>query len=124
MMDIEQYLRDNKPEMPEEGQFLVETNARLCNVEGVKKCVDEDRHRGRMALIIALAAGLGLGCLATLLVMFYPLPSIEVSQSAIARILAGLREWKELLIALVAVCAIALGVVFITRKSDSSSLSV
>ena len=64
-MDIEQYLRDNKPEMPEEGQFLVETNARLCNVEGVKKCVDEDRHRGRMALIIALAVGLGLGCLTT-----------------------------------------------------------
>ena len=46
MMDIEQYLRDNKPEMPEEGQFLVETNARLRNVEGVKKCVDEDLRRG------------------------------------------------------------------------------
>ena len=119
MMDIEQYLRDNKPEMPEEGQFLVETNARLCNVEGVKKCVDEDRHRGRMALIIALAFGLGLGCLMTLLVMSFPLPSIEVDQSAIAKISAGLMEWKEFLIALVAGCAIALGVVFLTRKKEA-----
>ena len=118
-MDIEQYLRDNKPEMPEEGQFLVETNARLRNVEGVKKCVDEDLRRSRMALIIALAVGLGLGCLATLWVVFYPMPSIDVGQSAIARIMAGLMEWKEFLIALVAGCAIALGVVFMARKKEA-----
>ena len=120
-MDIEQYLSDNKPEMPEEGQFLVETNARLRNVEGVKKCVDEDRHRSRMALIIALGAGLVLGCLATLLVLFYPLPSFEVSSSAFAKAMAGLMEWKEFLIALVAGCAIALGVVFLTRKKEAFS---
>ena len=119
MMDIEQYLRDNKPEMPEEGQFLVETNARLSNVEGVKKCVDEERHRGRMALIIALAVGLGLGCLTTLLVVFCPLPSVEFGRSAVARVLAGLKEWKEFMIALVAVCAIALGVVFMARKKEA-----
>ena len=118
-MDIEQYLRDNKPEMPEEGQFLVETNARLCNVEGVKKCVDEDRHRGRMALIIALGAGLVLGCLVTLLVLFYPLPSIEVYSSAIAKVVAGLQEWKVFLIAIIAGCAIALGVVFMSRKKEA-----
>ena len=119
MMDIEQYLRDNKPEMPEEGQFLVETNARLCNVEGVKKCVDEDRHRGRMALIIALGAGLVLGCLTTLLVLFYPLPSIEVNQSALTKVVAGLQAWNEFLIALIAGCAIALGVVFMSRKKEA-----
>ena len=119
MMDIEQYLRDNKPEMPEEGQFLVETNARLCNVEGIKKCVDEDRHRGRVTLMIALAAGLVLGCLATLLVVFYPLPSIEVNSSALAKVVAGLKEWKEFLIAIIAGCAIALGVVFMTRKKEA-----
>ena len=119
MMDIEQYLRDNKPEMPEEGQFLVEPNARLCNVEGVKKCVDEDRHRGRVALMIALGAGLVFGCLATLLVVFYPLPAINVNSSALAKAMAGLKEWEELLIALIAGCAIALGVVFMSRKKEA-----
>ena len=119
MIDIEQYLRDNKPQMPEEGQFLVETNARLCNVEGVKKCVDEDWSRGRMALIIALAVGLCLGCLATLVVLYCPLPSIEVGHTVIARIMAGLKELKEYLIVLVAGCAIALGVVFINREKEA-----
>ena len=118
MMDIEQYLRDNKPEMPEEGQFLVETNARLCNVEGVKKCVDEDRHRGRKALIIALVTGIVLGCLTSMLVALYPLPSIEINHSVIAKAVATLQEWKEFLIALIAGCSIALGVILITRESS------
>lgn len=119
MMDIEQYLRDNKSQMPEEGQFLVETNARLCNVEGVKKCVDEDRSHGRMALIIGVAVGLCLGCLVTLLVLYCPLPSIGAGQKVFARMITGLKEVKEYLIALVAGCAIALGVVFITRKKEA-----
>ena len=71
MKDIEQYLRDNAPETPAEGQFLIETNARLNAVEGIKKTVDGERRRGRIALIVALAAGLVLGCLITLLVLFY-----------------------------------------------------
>ena len=119
MMDIEQYLRDNKPELPEEGQFLIETNARLSNVEGVKKCVDEDRHRGRIALSIALGAGLVLGCLATLLVVSYPLPSIELDSTALAKVVAGHQAWKAFLIALIAGCAIALGVVFMSRKKEA-----
>ena len=119
MMDIEQYLRDNKPDMPEEGQFLVETNARLRNVEGVKKCVNEDLRRGRMALIITLAVGLALGCLISLWVVFYPMPSIEVGQTVIARIMTGLKEWMDFLIVLVAGCAITLGVVFMTRNNEA-----
>lgn len=119
MMDIEQYLRDNKSQMPEEGQFLVETNARLCNVEGVKKCVDEDRSHGRMALIIGVAVGLCLGCLVTLLVLYCPLPSIGAGQKVFARMITGLKEVKEYLIVLVAGCAIALGMVFITRKKEA-----
>ena len=105
--------------MPEEGQFLVETNARLCNVEGVKKCVDEDRSHGRMALIIGVAVGLCLGCLVTLLVLYCPLPSIGAGQKVFARMITGLKEVKEYLIALVAGCAIALGMVFITRKKEA-----
>lgn len=119
MRDIEQYLRENKPEMPEEGQFLIETNARLSNVEGIKRCVDEDRHRGRKALVIALAAGFVLGCLMTLLVMFYPAPSIEANPVFFDKLMAGLQEWKEVFIALIAVCAIALGVVFMGRKKEA-----
>lgn len=119
MTDIEQYLRENKPEMPEEGQFLIETNARLSHVEGIKRCVDEDRHRGRTALVIALAAGFVLGCVATFLVLFYPAPHMEVPPGAFDKIIASLQEWKEVFIALIALCAIALGVVFMGRKREA-----
>ena len=119
MTDIEQYLRENNPEMPEEEQFLIETNARLNNVEGIKRCVDEDRHRGRTALVIALVVGLVLGCLVTLLVMFYPAPSIGASSVAWGKLISGLQEWKEVFIALIAACAIALGVVFMSRKKEA-----
>ncbi|MCR5713644.1 MAG: hypothetical protein K6F98_01760 [Bacteroidales bacterium] len=115
MMDIEQYLRENKPEMPEEGQFLVETNARLSNVEGVKKCVDEDRHRGRTALIIALAAGLVVGCLVTLYGMRHPVPS-GMEMSLISKAAEILQEWKSFLMASIAIGALSLGIVFMTRR--------
>ena len=72
MKDIEQYLRQNKPETPDEGQFIIETNARLSNVEGIKGTVDAERHRGRLMLVIALVAGLVIGCLFTLFVVFFP----------------------------------------------------
>ena len=51
--------------------------------------------------------------------LFNLLPSIEVDQTVFARIIAGLKEVKEYLIVLVAGCAIALGVVFITRKEEA-----
>ncbi len=116
MMDIEQYLRENKPEMPEEGQFLVETNARLSNVEGVKKCVDEDRHRGRTALIIALAAGLVVGCLVTLYGMRHPMASTGMELSFISKLAETLQRWKPFPMLVIALSSLSLGLVFLTRR--------
>ena len=47
MKDIEQILREGKPELPDEGAFLIETNARLSKVEGIKQEVDGERRRGQ-----------------------------------------------------------------------------
>lgn len=116
MTDIEQYLRNNKPEMPEEGHFLIETNVRLSRVEGVKDCVSDDRHRSRTAMIMALMTGLLLGCLAALLVMLYPLPHWDATRAALTRFIESLQEYKDLFLGSIAICAIALGVVFVTRK--------
>ena len=118
MTDIEQYLRENKPDMPEEGQFLIEANARLAKVEGVKECVDTDRSRGRIALIVALLSGLVLGCVATVFVVCFPLPALGGDWLFIAKAAGTLKEHKELLIALVAGCAFALGLVFMSKKTS------
>lgn len=116
MTDIGQYLRNNKPEMPEEGQFLIETNARLSHVEGIKNSVEAGRHRSQIALIIAWASGLVLGSLAMLLVLFCPLPDIEATAGALSGFVASLPEYKELLVAVIAICTGALGVIIVTRE--------
>ena len=117
MKDIEQYLRENAPETPEEGQFMIETNARLNAVEGIKKSVDGEHRRGRVALILALAAGLVLGCLVTLLVLFYPVQPM-VDTTVFTKVIDALQDKKEILFGLIAACAIALGIVSVTRKKE------
>lgn len=114
MKDIEQYLRENAPETPEEGQFMIETNARLNAVEGIKKTVDGERRNGRIALIVALAAGLVLGCVITLLVLFMPAPT--VNGSAFAKALEALQDKQEFLFGGVALLAVALGIVSLRKK--------
>jgi len=117
-MDLEQYLRQNKPETPDEGQFLIETNARLDQVEGIKQTVDAEHRRGRKVLVIALVGGLVLGSLLTLFALFYPVPSVEQGLSVLAEAAAALRGWKVYLLLPVAVCAVALGVLSMTRKKS------
>ena len=98
---------------------MIETNARLNAVEGIKKTVDGERRRGRIALIVALAAGLVLGCLITLLVLFYPVQPARADVSFITRTVEALRDWKEVLMGFIACCAIALGLIFMTRKREA-----
>ena len=117
MKDIEQFLRENAPDTPAEGQFMIETNARLNAVEGIKKEVDGERRRGRIMLIVALAAGLVLGCLITLLVLFYPVQPAADS-TAFTKALEALQDKKEFLFGGVALLAIALGVVSLRKKQE------
>ena len=104
MKDFEQFLRDNAPETPEEGQFLLETNARLNAVEGIKKTVDGARRRGRIALIVALVAGLVIGSGVTLFLMLCPNTSLP------------LQALKEVFWGLIAVCSVVLGIMFLKKK--------
>ena len=104
MKDFEQFLRDNAPETPEEGQFLLETNARLNAVEGIKKTVDGERRRGRIALTVALVAGLVIGSGVTLFLMLCPAKFLPLQES------------KEVFWGLIAVCSVALGIRFLKKK--------
>jgi len=124
MNDFEQYLRDNRPDMPAEDQFLIETNARLNAVEGIKQTVDEEHRRGRVALVVALAIGLVVGMLVATLVLMWPSLSASTGvfgtdQSALTRIVEFLQPWKYFLLLPIAGCAIALGLLLPNRRRAS-----
>lgn len=116
MIDIEQILRENRPELPEEGQFLIETNARLAKVEGIKRSIDKERRHSRAALLAALAAGVVIGCAVTLFMIFCPLPSVKMDPSYFEKILALLYKWKYQIAAFTAVCTIIPGILLMTRR--------
>lgn len=114
MKDIEQLLRDNVPDTPDEGQFMIEMNARLNQVEGIKQTVDGEHRRWRIVLIIALIAGLMLGCAVTALVLLYPLQPLHVDESFLTKTVQTLQRYRSILFGFIAACATALGVAFLT----------
>ena len=116
MKDIELFLRDNAPETPEEGQFLIETNARLDAVEGIKQTVDGENRRWRVTLLAALVAGLVLGCIVTAFVILYP---VQLDDSIFAKAARALQEWKSVLFGFIAACAIAIGLISLTKKREA-----
>ena len=118
MKDLEKFLRDNAPETPDEGQFMIETNAKLDAVEGIKKTVDGERRRWRIGLIAALVAGLVFGCLATLLIMFYPVQTTQSGISAFGKAIEAMQGWKEVFMGFIACCAITLGVLLMTKERE------
>ena len=119
MKDLEQFLRDNKPEIPDEGQFMIEMNARLNQVEGIKQTVDGENRRWRVALIIALVAGLVLGCAVTALVLLYPVQPVQLDDSVLTKAIQSLQGKKEILFGFIALCAVALGIVSLMKRREA-----
>ena len=122
MKDIEQFLRDNPPEIPDEGQFMIETNARLNTVEGIKQTVDGEHRRWRTAVIVALLAGLVLGCAVSALIMLYPPQPSQMAYTFLEKAVQTLEPWKDFVFGFIAFCALALGLLFLPSRRRASSL--
>ena len=126
MKDIEEILRENAPQIPDEGQFMIETAARLKSVEGLKGEVEHSHRRGRVAMIIALAAGIALGGIAVLMVLHPADISGLLPDDAAAgiplvdKLLATARaNIRDIIIILVAATALAFGLTTLTSRRES-----
>ena len=118
MKDFEEYLRENKPEMPDEGHFLIETNTRLDAVEGIKRIVEQENRRRKFTLVATLVAGIMMGILAIVLVNLFPLQPLRIENGFWEKSLLWLRNYKEVFFFLVAVCATTLGIISMNRRDE------
>jgi hypothetical protein len=111
MKEIDEFLRENKPALKDDPTFLLETRRRLEQVEGIKAEVDRQRSHGRVALIIALAAGLALGVFATTVAFLYPVDLQSVGGGFLQNVRVFLETWKHFLVYPVAALAVTLSLV-------------
>ena len=111
MSEIEDFLRENKPQVKNDPTFILETRRRLDQVEGIKAEVDRQRGHGRRALIVALVAGLAIGVLATVVAFLYPVDAQSVGDGLIQSIRLFLQSYRQYLMLPVAALAIALALV-------------
>ena len=103
--NIEEFLRENKPRVKDDPTFLLETQRRMRQVEGIKSEVDRQRRYGRTMLIITLVLGILIGVAAVLIVYTHP---ADANIGFIDSIRAILDPWKQYLILPVAVLSLIL----------------
>ena len=115
MKEIEDFLRENRPITKDDPTFILETQRRMEQVEGIKREVDRQRRHGRVALILALAAGLALGVFATVIAFLYPLDVESASEGIVQSVRLFLQSYRQYLLMPVALLAIVLGIV-LSRK--------
>jgi hypothetical protein len=119
MKEIEDFLRENKPRVKNDPAFILEAQRRMESVEGIKSEVDRQHRRGRVALVVALAAGLAVGVLVTALAFLYPVDPESMADGFWDSARLFVQTWKMYLMVLVAVLAVALGLV-LSRPSGAA----
>lgn len=122
MKDIEDFLRENKPEVKDDPTFILEAQRRMDAVEGIKAEVDRQRSYGRVVLIVTLAIGLAAGVLVTALAFLYPIDAESVGEGLWQSVRLFLDTWKQYLVFPVALLAVALGLVLSKRSGKAVQL--
>jgi len=116
--NIEEFLRNTKPQVKDDPTFLLETQRRMKQVEGIKAEVDRQRVQGRMTLIVTLVIGIVIGAVATFIGYVCPFSQENVADSAFAGILLFITAWKQYFFILLAALSVSLSLLLArTRKA-------
>ena len=116
MKEIEEFLKETKPQVKDDPTFLLEAQRRMEAVEGLKAEVDRQRGHGRVALIVALVAGLAVGVLLTAVAYLYPIDAESVGEGVVQSVRLFLQSWRQYLIYPVALLALVLSLVLSKRR--------
>ena len=121
-MDIESFLRENRPQVKENPTFLLEVQHKMRAVDGIKAEVDRQRRYGRMALMGALVVGLVAGAAVMAFAYLYPIDPQAIADGLLSSIMHIIEPWKQYLMIPIAGCAIALGIVLGTKRQNSMGM--
>ena len=120
MKEIEDFLRENKPQVKEDPTFILKAQQRMEQVEGIKVEVDRQHHRGRIALIGALVAGLVIGLVAATLAFLFPIRPETVGDGLWQSARLFLQDYRQYLVYPVALFSITL-ILVLSRSRQYSS---
>ena len=108
---LEQFLRENKPQVKDDPAFILEARQKMQAVEGIKAEVDRQRRFGRGALIVTLVIGILAGAAAMALSYVFPVKPAEMGEGLLESFRLFLDTWKAYLMLPIAGCATTLGLV-------------
>ncbi|MBO6079210.1 MAG: hypothetical protein J6P66_10750 [Bacteroidaceae bacterium] len=115
--NIEEFLRSTKPQVKDDPTFLLETQRRMNQVEGIKAEVDRQRSHGRITLIVTLVIGIIIGAAAMFIGYLYPVDMSQVDAGTFDKICIFLTTWKQYLFIPVAALSVSLALLLSrTRK--------
>ncbi|MBR1538052.1 MAG: hypothetical protein IJ636_00940 [Bacteroidales bacterium] len=107
---IEEFLRNNKPQLDQNPTFLLEARQKMREVEGIKAEVDRQRGYGRNVILITLFTGLLVGTAATAIAFLCPVNPSVLGEGLWKSLRLFLDAWKTYLMFPVAGCAVTLGI--------------
>ena len=116
--NIEDFLRNTKPQVKDDPTFLLETQRRMKQVEGIKAEVDRQRSHGRVLLIVTLIIGIMVGAAAVFIGYICPFDLENLGQSTFASIVLFLTTWKQYFFILVAALAVSLALLLSRTRSQ------
>ena len=117
--NIEEFLRGHKPQVKDDPTFLLETQRRMKQVEGIKAEVDRQRSHGRITLIVTLIIGIVIGVMATFIGYICPFNLGNMKEGAMAGIILFLTTWKQYFFILAAALFVSLALLLSrTRKAQ------
>lgn len=116
-MELELFLRENKPVVKDDPAFLLEVQRKLDAVEGIKNEIDRQRRHVRFVILVTIFIGVAVGIMAAVFVMLFPMINIK---SQLTDILTSLAPWKPYL-AIATAIAVSLLSIYL---GDNSTLII
>ena len=113
---LDTFLKENRPRVESDPTFIQETRRRMAEVEGIKAEVDRTRTSGRVALIVALAAGIVLGALAAAVAFLWPVDPAALEGRVLDSVKAVLDPYKNYILFFVAIMITALFLVLTSGR--------